>query len=64
MAATSTILPVIEAFMAAHRLTDVTIVAHADMISAANQRAIEAAGCRYPRGAHPRRAVSGRGVAP
>jgi hypothetical protein len=37
-------LPVIEKFMAAHRLPDVTVVADAGMISEANQKAIEAAG--------------------
>jgi hypothetical protein len=37
---------VIEAFMAAHRLPDVTVVADASMISeTTNQKAIEAAGC-------------------
>ena len=37
-------LPVIEAFMAAHELPDVTVVADAGMISDANMKAIEAAG--------------------
>jgi Transposase DDE domain len=40
-AETQTMLPVIEAFMKAHDLADVTIVADAGMISAANQQAIE-----------------------
>jgi len=40
-------LPVIEKFMAAHRLPDVTIVADAGMISDANQKAIEAAGLSF-----------------
>jgi transposase len=40
-------LPVIEAFMAAHRLPDVTVVADAGMISDANQKAIEAAGLSF-----------------
>src|SRR5215469_2326677 len=40
-------LPVIEAFMAAHQLPDVTIVADAGMISEANQKAIEAAGLSF-----------------
>jgi hypothetical protein len=40
-------LPVIEKFMAAHRLPDVTVVADAGMISEANQRAIEAAGLSF-----------------
>jgi hypothetical protein len=39
-----TMLPVIEKFMATHRLPDVTVVADAGMISEANQKAIEAAG--------------------
>jgi Transposase DDE domain len=42
-AETTTMLPTIEAFMAAHKLTDVTIVADAGMISDANKKAIEAA---------------------
>ena len=50
-AETSAMLPVIEAFMTARRLTDVTIVADAGMISAANQRAIEAAGLSFILGA-------------
>ena len=40
-AETTTMLPTITAFMAAHQLKDVTIVADAGMISAGNQRAIE-----------------------
>jgi hypothetical protein len=40
-------LPTIEAFMAAHQLADVTIVADAGMISEANKRAIEAAGLSF-----------------
>jgi hypothetical protein len=44
-AETATMLPVIEAFMAPH-LTDVTVVADAGMISAANKRAIELPACR------------------
>jgi hypothetical protein len=46
-AETRTMLPVIEAFMAAHRLPDVTVVADAGMISDANMRAIEAAGLSF-----------------
>jgi hypothetical protein len=46
-AETKTMLPVIEKFMAAHRLPDVTIVADAGMISEANQKAIEAAGLSF-----------------
>ena len=43
-AETKTMLPVIEKFMAAHSLPDVTVIADAGMISEANQKAIEAAG--------------------
>ena len=46
-AETTTMLPTITAFMAAHRLPDVTIVADAGMISEANKRAIEAAGLSF-----------------
>ena len=42
-AETTTMLPTIRAFMAAHQLQDVTVVADAGMISAANRQAIEAA---------------------
>ena len=42
-AETTTMLPTIRAFMAAHQLQDVTVVADAGMISAANKQAIEAA---------------------
>jgi hypothetical protein len=41
-AETRTMLPVIEAFMAAYQLPDVTVVADAGMVSEANQKAIEA----------------------
>jgi hypothetical protein len=41
-AETTTMLPTIKAFMAAHQLADVTIVADAGMVSDANRRAIEA----------------------
>ena len=44
---TKTMLPVIEKFMAAHRLPDVTVVADAGMISDANRKAIEAAGLSF-----------------
>jgi hypothetical protein len=47
MAGTKTMLPVIEEFMAAHRLPGVTVVADAGMISEANQKAIEAAGLSF-----------------
>jgi transposase len=43
-AETKTMLPVIERFMTAHQLPDVTVVADAGMISDANQKAIQAAG--------------------
>jgi hypothetical protein len=46
-AETKTMLPVIEKFMAAHRLPGVTVVADAGMVSEANQRAIEAAGLSF-----------------
>jgi transposase len=46
-AETKTMLPVIEAFMPAHDLSDVTIVADAGMVSEANQKAIEAAGLSF-----------------
>ncbi len=46
-AETKTMLPAIQAFMAAHRLADVTIVADAGMISDANKKAIEAAGLSF-----------------
>jgi hypothetical protein len=46
-AETQTMLPTIEAFMAAHHLSEVTVVADAGMISAANQQAIEAAGLSF-----------------
>ncbi len=42
-AETATMLPVINAFKAAHQLTDVTVVADAGMISEANQVALQAA---------------------
>ena len=40
-------LPTIEAFMAAHQLRDITVVADAGMVSDANKRAIEAAGLSF-----------------
>jgi hypothetical protein len=46
-AETKTTLPVIEKFMAAYQLPDVTVVADAGMISEANQKAIEAAGLSF-----------------
>jgi hypothetical protein len=46
-AETKTMLPVIESFMTAHRLPDVTVVADAGMVSEANQKEIEAAGLSF-----------------
>jgi hypothetical protein len=46
-AETKTMLPVIEKFMAAHQLPDVTVVADAGMISEANMKAIEEAGLSF-----------------
>jgi hypothetical protein len=40
-------LLVINAFKAAHQLTDVTVVADAGMISEANQTALQAAGLSF-----------------
>jgi Transposase DDE domain len=50
-AETATMLPVINAFKAAHQLSDVTVVADAGMISEANQVALKAAGLSYILGA-------------
>jgi hypothetical protein len=50
-AETHTMIPTITAFMAAHRLSDVTIVADAGMVSAANKTAIEDAGLSFILGA-------------
>ena len=50
-AETATMLPVINAFKAAHQLTDVTVVADAGMISEANQVALQAAGLSFILGA-------------
>jgi transposase len=50
-AETTTMLPVIQAFMKAHQLPDVTVVADAGMVSAVNQQAIEAAGLSFILGA-------------
>ncbi len=47
VAETKTMLPVVEAFMTAHKLPHVTIVADAGMISEANQKAIEAPGLSF-----------------
>jgi hypothetical protein len=40
-------LPTVKAFMAAHRLTDITVVADAGMLSDNNKREIEAAGLGF-----------------
>ncbi len=50
-AETTTMLPTIRAFQAAHELTDVTVVADAGMLSQANQDAIEDAGLSFIIGA-------------
>jgi Transposase DDE domain len=50
-AETRTMLPVIESFMTAHSLPDVTVVADAGMVSEANQKQIEAAGLSFILGA-------------
>jgi Transposase DDE domain len=46
-AETKTMLPVIQALMAAHQLPDVTVVADAGMVSESNQKQIEAAGLSF-----------------
>lgn len=48
---TTTMLPVLRAFMTAHGLADVTVVADAGMVSAGNQEAIEDAGLSFILGA-------------
>ncbi len=50
-AETTTMLPTIEAFIAAHQLADVTVVADAGMVSQANKKAIEDAGLTFIIGA-------------
>ena len=50
-AETLTMIPTMKSFMAAHQLPDVTIVADAGMVSAANQKAIEDAGLSFIIGA-------------
>jgi hypothetical protein len=50
-AETTTMLPTLKAFMTAHHLPDVVIVADAGMISDANKRAIEAEGLSFILGA-------------
>jgi hypothetical protein len=46
-AETATMVPTLQAFMAVHRLTDITVVADAGMLSEANKKAIEAAGLGF-----------------
>ncbi len=46
-AETATMLPTLKAFMTAHRLTDITVVADAGMLSENNKREIEAAGLGF-----------------
>jgi hypothetical protein len=46
-AETTTMLPVLRSFLAAHALAEVTVVADAGMISAGNQDAIEAGGLSF-----------------
>lgn len=50
-AETATMLPTIRAFMAAHQLADVTVVADAGMVSQGNRDAIEDAGLSFILGA-------------
>jgi hypothetical protein len=50
-AETTTMIPTLQAFMAAHQLGEVTVVADAGMVSAANQAALEAAGLSFILGA-------------
>jgi len=52
-AETTTMLPTITSFMAAHKLSDVTVVADAGMISDGNKKAIEAAGLSFILGRRP-----------
>src|SRR6266487_2672612 len=40
-------LPVVQSFMAAHQIPDVTVVTDAGMVSEANQKQIEAAGLSF-----------------
>jgi Transposase DDE domain len=46
-AETATMVPTLQAFMTAHRLTDITVVADAGMLSEANKKAIERAGLGF-----------------
>ena len=54
-AETATMIPMINDFMKAHNLDDVVVVADAGMISAANKRALEAAGLSYVLGSRTSR---------
>ena len=58
-AETTTIIPIVEAFQAAHGIEDLVIVADAGMLSAANLTALDDARLRFiardPTGPHPRR---------
>ena len=54
-AETATMIPMINDFMKAHSLDDVVVVADAGMISAANKRALEAAGLSYVLGSRTSR---------
>ena len=62
-AETKTILPVLEAFLAAHQLPEVTVVADAGMLSEANLAAIEDAGLRFIVGARIPGALPGHPMA-
>jgi transposase len=46
-AETATMLPTLQAFMVAHRITDITVVTDAGMLSENNKREIEAAGLGF-----------------
>jgi hypothetical protein len=46
-AETATMLPTLQSFMTAHRLTDITVVADAGMLSDSNKREIEAVGLGF-----------------
>jgi transposase len=60
---TKTTLPVIQAFMAAHWLPDVTVVADAGMVSESNQKEIEAAALSFILGMRLPRPLRGQPVA-
>jgi len=63
-AETTTILPVLTAFMTAHELPEVTVVADAGMMSEANLKQIEDARPHVHRGCtHPRYPIPGEEVA-